>query len=157
MDFFKVGKCEFTFIREMRVATFKFLIKHQHFSLQFSLFHLFQNRYSHLSNKHEVKLTNFEKYHPLQKKIHPHVYWFLRLFPSSTSPLLELCTSIFQKIPPSMFITTSTFIREMRVLVWTIQSTELNTCMHLHILLQLWADMNQNFCFLEFPYYFICY
>ena len=27
VEFFKVGKCDFTFIREMRVATFKFLIK----------------------------------------------------------------------------------------------------------------------------------
>ena len=67
-----------------------------------------------------------------KKKSTPHVYWFLRLFPSSTPPLLELCASIFRKIPPSMFIPTSTFIREMRVLVWTIQPTELNTCMHLY-------------------------
>ena len=34
MEFFKVSKCDFTFIREMREATFKFLIKNQHF-LQF--------------------------------------------------------------------------------------------------------------------------
>ena len=67
-----------------------------------------------------------------KKKSTPHVYWFLRLFPSSNPLLLEFCTSIFQKIPPSMFIPTSTFIREMRVLVWTIQPTGLNTCMHLY-------------------------
>ena len=35
MEFFKVGKCDFTFIREMRVATFKFLIKNQHFFYNF--------------------------------------------------------------------------------------------------------------------------
>ena len=67
-----------------------------------------------------------------KKKSTLHVYWFFRLFPSSTPPLLELCTSIFQKISPSMFIPTSTFIREMRVLVWAIQPTELNTCMQLY-------------------------
>ena len=39
-----------------------------------------------------------------------HVYWFLRFFPTSIPRLLELCTSFFQKIPPSMFIPTSTFI-----------------------------------------------
>ena len=32
--FFKISKCDFTFIREMREVTFKFLIKNQHF-LQF--------------------------------------------------------------------------------------------------------------------------
>ena len=44
------------------------------------------------------------------RKIPPfHVYWFLRFFPPSTPRLLELCTSFFQKIPPSTFISTSTF------------------------------------------------
>ena len=90
-----------------------------------------------------------------KKKSTPHVYWFLRLFPSSTPPLLELCTSIFQKIPPSMFIPTSTFIREMRVLVWTIQPTGLNTCMHLYCcnFEQTWSRTH----FLKFSYYFIRY
>ena len=35
MEFFKVGKCDFTFIRAMRVATVKFLIKNQHFFFNF--------------------------------------------------------------------------------------------------------------------------
>ena len=58
--------------------------------------------YSHLSNKREVKLTDFEKLHPPQKKSTLHVYWFLRCFPPSTPRLLELCTSFFQKIPPRL-------------------------------------------------------
>ena len=96
-----------------------------------------------------------------KKKSTPHVYWFLRLFPSSNPPLLELCTSIFQKIPPSMFIPTSTFIREMRVLVWTIQPTGLNTCMHLYCcnFKQTWTRthfFSNLYCF-KFSYYFILY
>ena len=38
-----------------------------------------------------------------------HVYWFLRFFPPSTPCLLELCTSFFQKIPPSTFSDLATF------------------------------------------------
>ena len=44
-----------------------------------------------------------------KKKSTLHVYWFLRFFPPSTPHFLELCTSFFQKIPPSTFIRTSTF------------------------------------------------
>ena len=56
--------------------------------------------YSHLSNKREVTLTNFEKFH-LHKKTTLHVYWFLRFFPPSTPRLLHLCTTrLFQ--PPRL-------------------------------------------------------
>ena len=94
-----------------------------------------------------------------KKKSTPHVYWFLRLFPSSTPPLLELCTSIFQKIPPSMFIPTSTFIREMRVLVWTIQPTGLNTCMHLYCcnFEQTWTRTHFFFKFILFRIFLLLY
>ena len=54
-------------------------------------------------------LTDFEKFHPPQKKSTLHVYWFLRFFPPSTPRLLELCISFFHKIPPSMFFPTSKF------------------------------------------------
>ena len=57
----------------------------------------------------ESTLTDFEKFHPPQKKSILHVYWFLRFFPPSTPRLLELCISFFHKIPPSTFIPTSTF------------------------------------------------
>ena len=77
------------------------------------LFHV--KRYSHLSNKCEVTLTDFEKFHPPQKKSTLHVYWFLRFFPPSTPRLLPLCTSFFQKISPSTFIPTSSAIKEMRL------------------------------------------
>ena len=65
--------------------------------------------YSHLSNKREVTLTDFEKSHPPQKKFTLHIYWFLTFFPPSTPRLLHLCTSFFQKIPPSTFIDFATF------------------------------------------------
>ena len=58
----------------------------------------------------ESTLTDFEKFHPPQKKSILHVYWFLRFFPPSTTRLLKLCISFFHKIPPSTFIPTSTFI-----------------------------------------------
>ena len=35
---------------------------------------LLQNTYSHLSNKRDVILTDFEKFHPPQKKFPLHVY-----------------------------------------------------------------------------------
>ena len=38
-----------------------------------------------------------------------HVYWFLRFFPPSTPRLVELRVYVFQKIPPSRFISISTF------------------------------------------------
>ena len=36
--------------------------------------------YSYLSNKRDVTLTDFEKFHPLQKKSPLHISWFLRFF-----------------------------------------------------------------------------
>ena len=51
----------------------------------------------------EPTLTDFEQFHPPQKKSTLHVYWFLRFFPPSTPRLLELCISFFHKIPPSTF------------------------------------------------------
>ena len=62
--------------------------------------------YSHLSNKREVTLTDFEK------KIHPPrtfppstIIDFLDFFPPSTPHLLHLCTSFFSKKshPPCLF------------------------------------------------------
>ena len=68
-----------------------------------------------------------------------HAYIPILKSPPSTPRLLELCTSLFQKIPTSPFIPTSMFIREMRVSVWTIQPTELITCLHFfRIFLQLY-------------------
>ena len=66
--------------------------------------------YSHLSNKREVTLTDFEKKYPPSTFID-----FLDLF---HPPLLVYCIYVlvfFQKIPPSTFILTSTAIRDMRV------------------------------------------
>ena len=60
--------------------------------------------------KAKFHFTDFEKFHPPLKKSTLHVYWFLRFFPPSTPRLLDLSTSFFQKIPPSTFIPTSTFI-----------------------------------------------
>ena len=60
-------------------------------------------------------LTDFEKFHPPQKKSTLHVYWFLRFFPPSTPRLLELCTSFFQKIPPSTFSDLATFAPPTRL------------------------------------------
>ena len=55
--------------------------------------------YSHLSNKREVMLTDFEKKNPPSMHISTlHVYWFLRFFPTSTPRLLQLGTIFFQKI-----------------------------------------------------------
>ena len=54
-------------------------------------------------------LTNFEKFNPPQKKIHPPRLLIPYIFPPSTPRLLELCISFFHKIPPSTFIPTSTF------------------------------------------------
>ena len=42
-------------------------------------------------------------------KIHPPRLLNAWIFPPSTPRLLELCTSFFQKMPPSTFIPTSTF------------------------------------------------
>ena len=55
--------------------------------------------YSHLSNKREVKLTDFEKLPPPQKKSTLHVYWFLRCFPPSTPRLLELSGLELARVP----------------------------------------------------------
>jgi hypothetical protein len=76
----------------------------------------FIGKYSHLSNKRELTLTDFEKFHPPQKKSTLHVYWFLRFFPPSTPRLLELCTSFLQKIPPSTFSDLATFAPPPRLL-----------------------------------------
>ena len=57
--------------------------------------------YSHLSNKRDVTLTNFE--------IHPTRLLISQIFPPSTPRLLDLCTCFFQKIPPSTLIPTCTF------------------------------------------------
>ena len=43
--------------------------------------------------------TDFEKFHPPQKKSTLHVYWFLRFFPPFTPRLLELCISFFLQNP----------------------------------------------------------
>ena len=40
----------------------------------------------------------------------PPLNWFLKFLPPSTSRLLQLWSSFFQKIPPTTFIPTSTFI-----------------------------------------------
>jgi hypothetical protein len=37
---------------------------------------VYRKDYSHLSNEREVTLTDFEKFHPPQKKSPLHVYWF---------------------------------------------------------------------------------
>ena len=67
--------------------------------------------YSHLSNKREVTLTNFEKFHPPQKNPPSTFIDFLDFFhPPLLHYLLQLYTSFFQKNPTLMFILTSTFI-----------------------------------------------
>ena len=55
--------------------------------------------YSHLSNKREVTLADFEK------KIHPPRLLIYRFFSLSTPRLLQLCTCFFQKQshPPCLF------------------------------------------------------
>ena len=60
--------------------------------------------YSHLSNKRDVTLTDFEKFHPTQIKNPPYTFIDFLVFPPSTPRLLDLCTSFFQKIhPPRLF------------------------------------------------------
>ena len=43
------------------------------------------------------------------EKFHPTHLLISSIFPASTPRLLDLCTSFFQKIPPSTFIPASTF------------------------------------------------
>ena len=60
--------------------------------------------YSHLSNKREVTLTDFETLHPPQKINPPSTFIDFLDFPPSTPRLLDLCTSFFQKFhPPRLF------------------------------------------------------
>ena len=66
--------------------------------------------YSHLFNKRGAHAIPILKNSTLHKtKIHPPRLLNSQIFPPSTPRLLELCTSFFQKIPPSTFIPTSTF------------------------------------------------
>jgi hypothetical protein len=57
-------------------------------------------------------LINFEKkIQPPHTFSPPSIFIdFLNFVPPSTSHLLQLCTSFFQKMPLSLFIPTSTFI-----------------------------------------------
>ena len=69
----------------------------------------FSCRYSRLSNKREVTLTDFEK------NIHPPRLLISLIFSTAVYYSYVLVFS-FQKIPSSTFIPTSSTIREMRVL-----------------------------------------
>ena len=86
--------------------------------------------YSHLSNKCEFTLTDFEKFHPPQKKNLPSTFIdFLDFFQPSTPRYVIVFSKkshpphffqpprlvIWHFCTPSTFIPTSTFIREMRV------------------------------------------
>ena len=99
-------------------------------------------KYSHLSNKREVTLTDLEKFHSPQKKnppLHKIVFSWItqKLFKLELSFKSNMFQPIFQLFKykmsglqysnlhvswfcnfctPSTFIPTSTFIREMRVL-----------------------------------------
>ena len=103
--------------------------------------------YSHLSNKRGAHAYRFWKIPPSTKTL--HIYWILRFFhpPQSTPRFLELCTSFFQKIPPSTFIPTSTFnptstfIKEMRVVV---NSSLINSFIVLWFHF-IWLKLNFNF------------
>ena len=65
--------------------------------------------YSHLSNKRDVTLTDFEKFHHTQNKNPPYTLIDFLGLSTLHSRLLDLCTSFFQKVPPSTFIPTCTF------------------------------------------------
>ena len=63
----------------------------------FFLFNLFQNRYSHLSNKREFTLTYFEKFHPLKEKIHPPCLSISQIFSTLNSSFIRVMYQFFPK------------------------------------------------------------
>ena len=51
---------------------------------------IFQSQYSHLSNKREITLTDFEKFHPPQKKSPLHIYWNLKKIYNNENAIFSL-------------------------------------------------------------------
>ena len=80
-------------------------------------------KYSHLSNKREVTLTDFEK------KIHPPRLLVSQIFSTLHSSFIAIMYQFFprllmlQFLHPSKFIPNSTAIREMRVSTSTLHIT----------------------------------
>jgi hypothetical protein len=67
--------------------------------------------YSHLSNKREVTLIDLKNQIQPPRTFPPSMFIeFLDFFHPLLLRLLHLCTSFFQKIPPTTFILTSSFI-----------------------------------------------
>ena len=64
-------------------------------SCQLALF----SSYSHLSNKHEVTLTDFEKFHPPQKKIHPPRLLIFQVFSTLHFTFIAFMYYVFPKNP----------------------------------------------------------
>ena len=73
--------------------------------------YIFYYLYSHLSNKREVTLTDFEKFHPPQKNPPSKFIDFLDFF----HPPLYVYCSFFQKIPTSTFSDFATFAPSPRL------------------------------------------
>jgi hypothetical protein len=75
--------------------------------------------YSRLSNKHEVRLTEFEKLHPPQKKNPPSTFIDFLDFFTLHSSFIRVMYILFctKKTHPPLLFPTSTFIKEMRVSV----------------------------------------
>ena len=71
--------------------------------------------HSHRSNKRDVTLTDFGKFHPAQNKNPPCTFTDFLDFPPSTPRLLHLYSRFFQKIPPSTFIDFVTFAPPTRL------------------------------------------
>ena len=65
--------------------------------------------YSHLSNKRDVTLTDFEKFHPTQIKNPPYTFIDFLDFSTLHSTFIRFMYQFFPKNPASTFIPASTF------------------------------------------------